>query len=400
MSQRFLIRFHAAGGTEWVGLARDGSIESGPFAGLPKPDGREVVVIVPAEQVVRLAAPRLAGSRQQLAQALPFAIEEQLATPVEQLHLVFCDGADPTRVELAVVARADLQRWFDELGSAGLVADSIVADAWLLPSTPDLLTLLLEDDHAMLRGGDRIALAASGSELPSLLELAAAQTGSRSLHVLDAAGGRPGASLAATVDLEGWRIERRERVPDALVWLAARLHAAPALNLLQGDFAPPVRGNTSSRLLRVAGAGLAAAILLTFATALIERVQLQRQVEAQRAEMERILREALPGVTTVVDPRAQLAIELQRRQRGGGDGALVLLSKVAPIIAGSGRYTIDGLDYRAGTLEITLRAPDVATLDSLREALAAVPPLRVELTAATPGQGSVEGRLRIRGGAA
>src|SRR5690606_23730768 len=127
--------------------------------------------------------------------------------------------------------------------------------------------------------------------------------------------------------------------------------------------------------------------------------QLQRQVEDQRVEMERILRDALPGVTTVVDPRAQLAIELQRRQRGGDDGALALLSRVAPIIAGSGRYTIDGLDYRAGTLEITLRAPDVATLDSLREALSAVPPLRVELTAATPGQGGVEGRLRIRGGA-
>jgi general secretion pathway protein L len=70
------------------------------------------------------------------------------------------------------------------------------------------------------------------------------------------------------------------------------------------------------------------------------------------------------------------------------------------VVAGSGRYTLEGLEYRAGTLELVVTAADVAALDQLRESLASIAPLQVELTAATPGSRGVEGRLRVRGGAA
>jgi type II secretory pathway component PulL len=77
---------------------------------------------------------------------------------------------------------------------------------------------------------------------------------------------------------------------------------------------------------------------------------------------------------------------------------LPLLARIAPLIAGSGRYTIEALDYREGTLELTVSAPDVAALDSLRASLAALPPLNAELTSALPGSNGYEGRLRIREG--
>jgi type II secretory pathway component PulL len=60
---------------------------------------------------------------------------------------------------------------------------------------------------------------------------------------------------------------------------------------------------------------------------------------------------------------------------------------------------LQAVDYRAGTLELTLSGEDVSTLDGVRETLAALPGLQVELAGVTPGKGVVEGRLRIRGGA-
>lgn len=53
------------------------------------------------------------------------------------------------------------------------------------------------------------------------------------------------------------------------------------------------------------------------------------------------------------------------------------------------------MEYRNGALELVIRGPDVATLDNLRETLAAMA-LQVELTSVNPGSGGVEGRLRIK----
>ena len=39
-----------------------------------------------------------------------------------------------------------------------------------------------------------------------------------------------------------------------------------------------------------------------------------------------------------------------------------LLAQVAPLIAGSGMYTLDAIEFRADTLELTLRTRDVAAL--------------------------------------
>ena len=130
----------------------------------------------------------------------------------------------------------------------------------------------------------------------------------------------------------------------------------------------------------------------------VERWQLDRLHASQRAQMETLLREALPDVQRVVDPRAQVAAELARR--GGaarGEGVLGLLARIAPLLSGSGRYTMDGLEYRAGTLDLTLRGDDVATLDELRERMASLG-LAAELTAMTPGSSGVEGKLRVREG--
>jgi len=128
----------------------------------------------------------------------------------------------------------------------------------------------------------------------------------------------------------------------------------------------------------------------------LEAAALKRHTEVRQSEMEALLREALPGIQRVVDPVAQLGAELDRRSGSSGGGALPLLAKIAPLISGSGRFTIESLDYRAGTLEITISAPDVAALDGLRSTLAAVPQMQVELTSALPGSNGYEGRLRIK----
>lgn len=388
MSHRLLIRLTADGDATWLALGRDGVPLHGERPGFPPPtEAGETVVLVPAEDVLVLPVPDLPGSPRQRLQALPFAIEEQLASPVEQQHVVLATQPDA----VLVVARERMQAWLARLGEAGLAVDRLLPDGWLLPA--DVPTLVLHRERALLRDGpDR------------LLVLPAAQLGEMAL-LLEQAGALPAPVQVLRIDSAAapvLPVHDEHQGTDLLTALAAGLPNAGGLDLLQGEYAPHHRNAGAQRSWRLAAVLAVGALLTALGVAVGEYYALETRWQRQQADMEALYRSVVPGTTPVPDPAARLRSLLAAREgSAGNDGALGLLALVAPAIAGSGRYTIDAVEYRGGALELTLRAADVATLDSLRARLDDTPALRAELTAATPGTGGVEGRLRVsRGGPA
>lgn len=387
MPERVLLQFDPQGEPSWLDLARP---EAGERRGWP-PAGREVVLLLPAESVLLTRAPRVARSEGLLRQALPFAVEERLATPVEQLHFAFSGAGDP--IDLAVVDAQGVRDALAALESRGLNAVAAYSEASLLPPVePGHGLLVLDGERVLLRGAEGTVLAERIALLPSLLGVFSGVAAPQAWTVIRCGDtSLEGVPAALALQAQG--------VPSRLALLARQLASPRGPNLLQGEFAVRLRGDALPWLKRAAAvAGLA--VLLAFSQALVEYRQLDARIESQRVEMAELLRQALPEITTVVDPRAQLEIEYTRLIRGvGGDDALALLGRVAPSLSGSSRYTLESIDYRNGALDVTLRAPDVATLDGLREALGALG-LAAELTSATPGQGGVEGRISLRAGRA
>ena len=117
--------------------------------------------------------------------------------------------------------------------------------------------------------------------------------------------------------------------------------------------------------------------------------------------METEYRRLVPDATRVFDPVNQLRSRLSGSSGSTSDG-LDLIARVAPTFAAANVLPLFAMDYRDGTLEVTLRAGSVSALDDIRQRIGALPGLSAELTSVTPGQGATEGRLRIvrRAGAA
>lgn len=388
MPERVLLQLDSQGSPIWLNPARRASV---PSAGWPAA-GTEVTLLLPAERVLLTQAPRVARSEGLLRQALPFAVEERLATPVEQLHFAFASRGDS--LDLAVVDAAWLRESLAELEAHGLRATAAYSEASLLPQAgAGEGVLVLSRERALLRGAQGALLCERAELLPELLELFAVAGELPAIWSVYCCEG------AAAADLPPALATRAQAAPSLLSLLANQHGAVSGPNLLQGAFATRLRGDALPWLKRAAVIA-GAAVALAFSQAIVERHLLSARIEAQRAEMSALLRQAMPGINTVVDPRAQLEIEYARLSRGaGGDDALALLARIAPSIAGSTRYTLESIDYRNGALDLTLRAPDVATLDGLREALTGLG-MSAELTSATPGQGGVEGRISLRGGRA
>ena len=82
MPDRLLLRLSSAGDPTWLRQAADGRAPVASTRGWPPAsaltDATEIVVLVPAEDVLLTEARVAARNRAQRLQALPFAIEDQL----------------------------------------------------------------------------------------------------------------------------------------------------------------------------------------------------------------------------------------------------------------------------------------------------------------------------------
>ncbi|MEZ5484254.1 MAG: type II secretion system protein GspL [Lysobacteraceae bacterium] len=399
MSRRFLIHLtpdpHAADGigARWRRLDAETGTQSGLPPGVGEAD--DVTVLVGGEWTLLLKSPALPGSRSQREQAVAFAIEEQLAAPVESLQIALGEDRGGRAEQLTVIDRALLQRLQQRLGDAGIEADRLLPDVTLLAGNGGAAGLLLDADRALLRLADGSALAGDRSELAQWLPLLA----SRGLL----AGGIDAYSAEAV-----WPAElpcpeglRLHALDDSLSWFGERLAAASAPNLLQGEFRPQHRREGQLKPWRWAAALLLAAGVTSLLYALLDHRALSARVEEQQSAMETEYRRLVPDATRVFDPVNQLRSRLSGSPTAGADG-LDLVARVAPTFAAANVLPLFAMDYRDGTLEVTLRAGSVSALDDIRQRIGALPGLSAELTSVTPGQGATEGRLRIvrRAGAA
>ncbi|MCQ4165192.1 type II secretion system protein GspL [Tahibacter harae] len=386
MSQRLLIRLQTSGRHTWLAPGA-----SAATAGLPTAQAlaraQQVIVLVPATEVVLLEAPAVSRNRAQLMKAVPYALEDQLAQPVEELHFALAARVDGPTVGVAAVARRRLKSWLEELAAAGVHPDVLFPESLALP----LGHLLIESGNAQLRLGPWRAAAMEPDLLAEWLEFA--DDGNLpEIEVFDTRFQPPQALPLAPRAYH-------ERQGDALVLLARGLDTELPLNLLQGEYAPRHRSAPAARWWRLAALAGAGVLLLAFAQLLLERQVLAGESARLEAAMRNVLVQSFPEMEKVAgDPPALMKSALARLGGGESSGGLLrTLGQIAPVLGSTTRLTTRGMEFRNGVLELAVTAPDVPTLDSLRERLATLPGLKVELTAANPGQNGVDGRMRLSG---
>lgn len=395
MPDRLFIRLDADGRFTWLRQAGEARASASSQSGTP-PAGvlgqaAEVIVLVPAEDVLLIEAKVGARNRAQLLQAIPFAVEESLLGAVEDQHFAASPSSGDA-VGVAIVAKARLREWMEWLAAAGVRADVIVPESLGLPMSADAASALVDGPRVLARFAPWSAFACADLDFPTWLAQARAAGMQRTLDLHAVVG----ATLPA---LDDARIATHASEPDALAFLARHL-GTPSLNLLSGEFTSGHRQAGGTRWWRRAAALAAALIVLACIQRGADVAQLSKGVERVEADMAASLERTFPDLSAVERDRAPETVMRTRleRLRGGSEaaGVLRMLGRIAPILGTTTRVQMRGLEYRADSLEISLRAPDVQTLDSIREQIAAVPGLSSELTATNPVENATDGRIRIR----
>src|SRR5215472_15603586 len=327
--------------------------QSGPLAeAAAAAAGRRVCALVPASDVL-LAEPELpprSGAR--LQQLVPYALEEQLADNIDELHFAIGRrAADSNRTPVAVVGRTLMDEWLAALRGAGLQPDCLYADSELLPANPGQAVALLEEDTVFVRApgappvslpidalSEALAIAESAPRAAEGLPVTAAPPEATAAEEPDAGAAARGLILySGTAEWQQHSAqveEAHERFASLKVQLlsdgplalfAQQLPGTAAINLLQGSYAP-----RSSR-----GAGLSAwrvaAVLLFALVALhvVGKTAELRVLKAKEHDVDTSIRDtfhrAMPADagTGTTDARRRMEQRLAALRNGGGSSGLL-----------------------------------------------------------------------------
>jgi general secretion pathway protein L len=340
----------------WRRTEANGSVRQGSQRGLEGlAPAEEIVVWTPAAETLLLHARLPTRSPAKIAQALPFALEDQLVDAPEKLHFAFVHEADGA-LAVAVTRRDRMEAWLAALAAAGLGPSRLAPVTLSLPLADRAWTLAFRDGEMVLRCGLHAGFGGPRESQPpgwlhAVLAEARADASAPDRILL--------ADAPKEVDASAWRAALGLPV-EALPAQGAAVPLAP-LDLLQQRYAQRGRGTVAlQRAYLPAAALLALALVVTLLLDAAEWGRTAWRVHAADGEMRALLMKSFPETRVIVDPAEQMRRSLEvlgARSGGASSGDLLyLLARASPAFEREARLRVQALEYADKTLAVRVTA--------------------------------------------
>ena len=419
MAEFLVIRLgaNAEQSADWIVVDGNGARRSppvtGPLAEAAKDVGdRTVIVLVPASSVLTTAVdiPIKAGAR--LRAALPFALEEQLADDVENLHFASGQRADNGLLTASVVAHSQMQEWVSVLEDAGIAAARMIPENHGLAKIPGTMSLLVAADQIMFNDGAESEFVMQGVKPSDALAVAGALDESEAGSDADSDSQARGHLLVYCEPDEeirfehDWNALRHELasvdinlLPDGVLpRLAVTVAAKRGVNLLQGPYAVKVEYGLMVRPWRYAAALLVAFFIVGFVAKGVDYIRLSAEQEALREQFTQEYRQMRPGDNSEITDPARY-VDAIRRSSGATvstDVFLPTLHQLSLALQQNESAEIEAISYRAGIVDVRLTAPDVATLDNIQRIVSTSGRFSASIQSTDQVGDKVSSRIQIR----
>ncbi|MFP9227642.1 type II secretion system protein GspL [Pectobacterium cacticida] len=346
-------------------------------------------VLVPATDVTLydLTLPRQA--KRQLAQVVPFMLEDRLATDIDKLHFAVLEIHGDDAI-IAVVEKNRMQHWLTQCNALGHRIDALIPDACVLPIHQDGWSALLHDDMWLFRQPTGHVMAAESSWCGDLL---------KAFMPLPTLYSYSATSVCGEIAQYEWQAEGEWKVQNEtdLFTLAAQARLPASVDLRQGEYAPEKAWQNTLLPWRGVGIAFACYLLLVMGNAIWTHYQRYQQAEHWRQESIRVYQHIFPSETLVVNPRAQMQQHLQRiAAKPSGKGLLEQLNPLQQLITQNSAINIQSLSYdgAAGELRLELLGASYQALEQFQQQ--ATRYYQVQTGEMRQENDQVEGRLTLR----
>lgn len=357
------------------------------------------VLLAPTIELLMTSTRLKAKRKKDRLAALPYALEEKLATPVADQHFVTANTmVEDDQITVGIVSRKTLIDWLAVASHCQIDLSAIVPDVLAIPWSEGDWSLVDDGEQILVRTAIDRGFAVDCEQAAELLhwQLHDLQINSPAAADSDSSADTPTFQLkgnlriwrrtkAKTLDATdtaklGRHFQRGLReegeFDDRGEFLAKhylqRADSTPLLNLLTDDYRT-TRGSSSKIKSGWLSAGISFTAVVVYVAALTIDISRADKVAAQaqqRAETQ--FRETFPGVTRIVDLDAQTRQQLQLASNSSSSGEDTFTAQFIPValaIEKVSQLTIEAIEFRTGQLRLTVAANDMSTVEQYRSTL-------------------------------
>lgn len=374
--------------------ASTGRVRSGQITELTSDlADKELVLIIPSEQVLLTSVYLPGKNPARLKQALPYALEDQLISDIEDQYFVLGPKTGEQTYAVAVTEKQYLDQVLLALKETGIHPRYVFPESLLLPASKSSLTLLEDNERVVVRSGLFKGFACDRENIELIIE---SLLNDENLDIQKInTYGSPGFSLNLddTVDYE------QHEPPATLVNLLYH-DSVKELNLLPRQFIHRDQLDKKLRQWLPAAAMLLAWVIIQLSVQVYDYYKLKKQDNALQASLEKIYRQAFPESKRIVNVEVQMRQKLKELREKSGraqSGFTEMMVKSAPILKKAPGLKLQSLRYHDGRMDIDLEIRDLQSLEQLKENLVKAGNWEVEIQSASSAENKVQSRLQVRG---
>lgn len=291
-------------------------------------------------------------TRGQWLEALPYAVEEQIAQPIEDVHLVPLNRQANGDVTLAVVAKTQMAKWLDNLKQHGLQMAQLVPDCFAVDWHAKDHQWLVADSFTrpgdkLIRNGDFCGMSLAQDLVEPTLALAngesdiTLQTGS---------------------------------------WVDVANLSIRGLGLRTGDYAAKKQSHASLKYWRWPVLLLVGLLVLSVVKSWWQVNRIEQQVQTYQQQTDNLFKQLFPEISRIVNVRVQTQSFLKSaEQQSEQTGPATLLKLVEPHLLANQTIKPGRTDWQNGQLSMQLAAPNTDALDKLVKALEGQAKVRLQI---------------------
>lgn len=346
----------------------------------------EVIVALPGQDVFMTKVTLPAGTKRHLQRIIPYALEEELASDIEQLHFSWPD-VKGTELPVAVVAKERMDEWLKLFLEAGIDAPYWVPDCFLLPYQEDVWQAIELGDSIIVRTGAWEGFTVEKEQFAELAPALASEQENPTeiVHYGELNWPQSPAPLTAA-DIE---------VPFTIA--VQSLETGNKLNLRQGNY----RSHRAKRSVELPWQAFATAASVLFVLAIVlngvRYWQLNSQSETLKAQAEQLYRDAFPGNTRIVNLKVQLQRQLDGLGLGNSDqvSVLAVLQQLEPAFKSEPDLQLELLRFQNNELRLQATAKSFSQFESFQQA-AKAEGLNIEAGSMSNRGETVSGALTVQ----
>lgn len=306
---------------------------------------RAITALVPTSDILLKWVNLPAKASRKAIAAIPYMLEEELSQDISSQFFALGKRHNDSQA-VAVVNKAQMDSWLEQLQQAGLFCSKLVPDCLALP--------LIENAWSMLELGNQLLLRQDqwrGVQGDQQWVLPATEHYAKQQNEPVVIANFSDLALASMAN-----IEIQQQPLELPMKVLAQGALASNFNLLQGQYKAKQQSSGQLRQWRLAASLAAIALLVSLVDKAIEVQQLNQQKSQLSEQIEAEFKRAFPDTSRIVNVRSQMRQKLEALEQGGGGVSMLGMLAQLTEAFDSARVKPQTLKFDAKRSELRLQA--------------------------------------------